>query len=749
MTLRMFTPARWTAPVLAAFSITLFVAVFLGLYATGAGAVTHGAVVSEDPRRDVPVVLDGAVHAHAQLGDLIFVGGEFQQVRRPDGTVITQPNLFAYSATSGALIESFRPAVDRRVRAMEAAPDGSGVYVGGQFNTWDGVYVGKIAKIRPDGSLNTSFAATASAQVLAIAARADKVFLAGDFTSVRGETRVGFAAVSASNGAVDSGFVMDAGLPVAAPNLARGVVLTSDGNTLFGMHFGRTINGEVREAVFKADVSGSTATLTGWRVDWSGQQGDRECLDSLRDMAIDPGDAFIVIGGQGADNPPNCDSVLNFPVAGNSTVTYNWVARMYSSVFSLAVSDSAVYVGGHFCAAPKNPIPQGGISSDWTGKANSCNVNDPFDRSNPSVLDPDNAVFRKQIAALNPDHGQALPWDPGSNNFVAVYDLAVVDAGLLAGHDRDRFNDVLTGRSGLFPVGDGGDGGGDGGVGEDTTAPVVNIGFPGNGATLETVTGVSGFASDNEAVSSVEIQLANTSNNTWLQPDGTFASTPADVPATLAADGSWSVSVQSLADGQWALSVTATDTSGNTATTNSTFTVEPKIVFSCTVELNGGDQPVVTWVGVNGVNRYTVLRDGINQTTVRATSWTDTDAAPGTYVYAVRFKLDGANQTTLCDPALITVPGDDGGDGGGDGGGGPIPPCVVELADGGVLVSWTAVDGASSYQVWDQDGSVAQVNSTSFLHADAPTGARSYFIKYGKGKNRGEISCSPDPIIVQ
>ena len=39
------------------------------------GAADHGGqLVGEAPRRDVPVVLDGDVRAHAQIGDRIFVG---------------------------------------------------------------------------------------------------------------------------------------------------------------------------------------------------------------------------------------------------------------------------------------------------------------------------------------------------------------------------------------------------------------------------------------------------------------------------------------------------------------------------------------------------------------------------------------------------------------------------------------------------------------------------------------------------
>ena len=70
---------------------------------SNASAVTHGQLVPESPNRNVPVVLDGQVNTHAQVGNRIFVGGDFQQVERPDGSVITQAHVFAYDINTGLL----------------------------------------------------------------------------------------------------------------------------------------------------------------------------------------------------------------------------------------------------------------------------------------------------------------------------------------------------------------------------------------------------------------------------------------------------------------------------------------------------------------------------------------------------------------------------------------------------------------------------------------------------------------------
>ena len=102
--------------------------------------------------------------------------------------------------------------------------------------------------------------------------------------------------MDATTGAVDPGFIMNVENSAAEGQLARGIVVTSDGNSVFGMHFGTRINGNPREALVKINTAGNIASLANWRVDWSGQTLFNNCLSALRDIAIAPDDSFIVIG---------------------------------------------------------------------------------------------------------------------------------------------------------------------------------------------------------------------------------------------------------------------------------------------------------------------------------------------------------------------------------------------------------------------------------------------------------------------
>ncbi len=407
-----------------------------------AGPGDHGELVPEAPRTGLPVVLDGEVHAHAQIGSRIIVGGEFSQVSLPDNTVVSVSNLFAYDINTGLFDTAFDTVVDDRVVSIAVAPDEQSFYIGGKFDHVDGIYRGRIAQLTPAGNLITAFQANASAEVYSLAASATKLYAGGFFIEVGGQTRLGLAAVDASSGAVDAGFVMNLTQPLRQ-NRASGkaTLLSPDGNTLYSIHNARLVNGVVRAGVAKIDVSGATAVLTGWGTDLF---ANASC-NAITDGAISPDGSFVVVSSWGGDNPPGCDTVSRFDTAGSSFVTRTWTARMYSSVFSVAVSDTAVYAVGHFCSAPRNPIPLGGISSTNPQKFQNC--------LDPAANDPLNAVPRNQLAALHPDHGQALEWDPGSNAFTAGHDVTVISRGLLYGQDRDRVNGVVVGRSGFFDFG--------------------------------------------------------------------------------------------------------------------------------------------------------------------------------------------------------------------------------------------------------------------------------------------------------
>jgi len=80
------------------------------------------------------------VKSFAQIGNTIYVGGKFRQVQHGlGGPTFTQSYLAAFDKDTGEWIPSFNPVIDGPVWKVKAAPDGSKLFVGGEFTNVNGV----------------------------------------------------------------------------------------------------------------------------------------------------------------------------------------------------------------------------------------------------------------------------------------------------------------------------------------------------------------------------------------------------------------------------------------------------------------------------------------------------------------------------------------------------------------------------------------------------------------------------------
>jgi peptidoglycan/xylan/chitin deacetylase (PgdA/CDA1 family)/major membrane immunogen (membrane-anchored lipoprotein) len=109
----------------------------------------------------------------------------------------------------------------------------------------------------------------------------------------------------------------------------------------------------------------------------------------------------------------------------------------------------------------------------------------------------------------------------------------------------------------------------------DTTAPVVTLTAPADGATVKsatpTVSGTGGQATGDSTSVTVQVYSGGTATGTPVQT----------TTATIAADGSWSKTATTLPDGTYTGQATQSDAAGNTGTSNAvTFTVNTTPVDS-------------------------------------------------------------------------------------------------------------------------------------------------------------------------
>jgi uncharacterized delta-60 repeat protein len=147
------------------------------------------------------------------------------------------------------------------VEAMANAP-GGGVYLAGDFTGVHGVARWRVARLLPDGQVDTAFdpGAGPNANVTAIAVQPDgKVLIAGNFTAVGGVARAGVARLD-MNGALDLAF--DPGLGPKQTNgtfFIRALLPQNDGGVYVGGGFTQ-FNSRVSRALARLQTNGSVDT---------------------------------------------------------------------------------------------------------------------------------------------------------------------------------------------------------------------------------------------------------------------------------------------------------------------------------------------------------------------------------------------------------------------------------------------------------------------------------------------------------
>src|SRR5215468_1052836 len=130
------------------------------------------------------VQINGVVWNQAVVGNTVYATGSFTKAR-PAGTSVGSPqevtrnNLLAYNITTGNLITSFNHSLNGQGMVVQASPNGSRVYVGGDFTTVDGATRNHIAAFDTATGSLLSFAPSVSGRVRGIAPTDTNVYFAG------------------------------------------------------------------------------------------------------------------------------------------------------------------------------------------------------------------------------------------------------------------------------------------------------------------------------------------------------------------------------------------------------------------------------------------------------------------------------------------------------------------------------------------------------------------------------------------
>lgn len=151
--------------------------------------------------------INGVAWSQVVVGNTVYVTGSFPTARPPGVAVggagqVAAGNIFAYDIRTGNRVTTFSHTLNGQGRAITASPDGTRVYVAGDFTTVDGQARGHVAAFDvATGNLVSGFAPNVNGRVAAITATNSTVYFGGTFSTVNGVSRGNLAAVSATTGA--------------------------------------------------------------------------------------------------------------------------------------------------------------------------------------------------------------------------------------------------------------------------------------------------------------------------------------------------------------------------------------------------------------------------------------------------------------------------------------------------------------------------------------------------------------------
>ncbi len=358
-------------------------------------------------------------------------------------------NLFA---AGGGLDTTFDPGTGANsdIRAIALQPDGK-MIIGGAFTTLRGIGRNRVARLSAEGDLDGTFdflGTGTDAVVYAIALQADgKVLIGGAFTTARGVARNRIARLN-PDGSLDTTFDPGTG----ASGEVRGLVIQADNKIVITGAF-TSYNSTARNRIARLNLDGSLDTTFDPGTGASG---------SVFTIAAQPDGKFIIGGLFTSYNGTGRNRIARINANGSLDTTFAPGTGADFNVLAVAVqSDGGIIVGGLFSTyngVARNGIaglnPNGSLDDTFnpgTGPGNVYAV----------AVQPDDKVFiggffasyngatRGGIARINTDGSLDTSFDPGTGATASsfVYAVAVqTDGRILLGGTFTTYDGVTRNR---------------------------------------------------------------------------------------------------------------------------------------------------------------------------------------------------------------------------------------------------------------------------------------------------------------
>jgi dipeptidyl aminopeptidase/acylaminoacyl peptidase len=331
---------------------------------------------------------NGRVRTLLTVGNTVYLGGEFTSLRPAGATGVPVPrnHLAAVDRGTGQLLP-WNPNASAPVYTLAASPDGTTIYVGGNFTKVGGVKRSRLAALDATTGAVLPWAPTADLRVWGMAVSPDggTIYAGGEFTMIDGQSRPNLVALD-TTGAVESAFgaTTDARVRVITPS--------PDGTQLYVGGDFASVNGDPAQHNLAV-----LDPITGAPLPWKVHPGY-----PIHGFAFSGGDVFAAGDGSGGH-------IGSFDMSGNRL----WTQQTDGGVQAIAVIDGTVYGGGHFdnvCV---------GVTDGPTSGFH-C---------------PQTQAKREKLVAIDAVTGALDPWNPGANSPLGVFALSTSNGDLEAGGD--------------------------------------------------------------------------------------------------------------------------------------------------------------------------------------------------------------------------------------------------------------------------------------------------------------------------
>lgn len=374
---------------------------------------------------------DSYVFGIAANFNKLFVVGQFDNI---NGSA--HQGAVAFSLSTGGVSSTWNPQLSRSGNGIYAdlnavAADSNYVYLGGNFDQVAGKARSNAAVVAASNAAVQNWNTGPNTIVRAIAVNGNNIFVGGDFTFCKGAARSYIAKIDSATGLVNASWNPGANNYIYA--------ITGNGSNIYVGGSFTQLAGVTRTALGAVSTSTGTATSFDPVIQSSGSTGN------VYTLAFDTANVLYVGGSFNTAKGSTRNELAALSISGAGSLK-SWNPNANNAVYALAVAGTKIYVGGAFTTL------NGSTTRNYFACVN--NTNGTVTSFNPNMnsyvhtlsVSNNNTLYvggqfttvnggtsRSYAAAYDATSGSLKSWNPVPNN--VLYAIAAqTDTVYLGGY---------------------------------------------------------------------------------------------------------------------------------------------------------------------------------------------------------------------------------------------------------------------------------------------------------------------------